>query len=114
MPSPLRRILVGVALVGPASWTLVSCGLHQGRTALAIQSARRPNATVLLKVECADDIEIDEGPDPAGSGLEQVTVSGRPRVGRCHPSIGLNDLGGDRFVDGATGQVVEVSPSNLD
>lgn len=113
MARPLRRMVLALALTSALGWTTAGCGLDQGRTALAIQSASRPNGAVLLQVECADRIEIDQGRDPAGSGLEQVTIWGHPKVGRCHPTIGLNDLGRDQFVDGATSQVVEVSPSNL-
>lgn len=90
----------------------------EDRVALAIQKAERPNGTVLFHVECADDIEVEQRPDPAGSGLIQVTVWGRPRVGTCEPwnpgGAADDDLGVDQFVDGATSQVVTVSPSNLD
>ena len=34
-------------------------------------------------------------------------------MGTCEPEVGLNDLGKDQFVDGATSQVVTVSPSCL-
>ena len=81
--------------------------------ALAIHRAERPHGTVVLTVECATNIEVDQRPDPAGSGLEQVTVWGDPQMGRCHPDVGLNDLAQDRFVDGATSQVVEVQDSCL-
>jgi hypothetical protein len=102
-------VVVGVAIVGAATRP------SEDRVALAIQGAERPNGTVILHVECADDITIEQRPDPEGSGLEQVTVWGSPRTGTCDPTdrAALSDLREDRFVDGATSQVVTVEDSCL-
>lgn len=102
-------LVVGVAALGAATRP------SEDRVALAIQKAVRPNGTVVFTVECATDIEVEQSMDPAGSGLIEVTVWGKPKVGRCDPSnqAADNDLGVDRFVDGATSQVVVVQNSCL-
>ncbi|MFN8017760.1 MAG: hypothetical protein U0P45_06525 [Acidimicrobiales bacterium] len=102
-------LLVGIVLVGRATRP------SEQRVALAIHEAVRPHGTVIFTVECATDIEVRQAPDPAGSGLTQVTVWGRPKVGRCDPSdlAADNDLSSDTFVDGATSQVVHVQHSCL-
>ena len=101
--------VVGVLVLG-------ACGGGEEDVALAIETAERPNGVVLLHVECATDIEVEVRPDPAGSGLQQVTVWGNPKVGTCDPTnqAALSDMSDDQFVDGATSQVITVSPSNLD
>ena len=115
MPPFPRRLLAIAATALVAVLSLAGCGGGEQHVALAIQSAERPNGTVLLHVECATDIEVDQRPDPAGSGLQQVTVWGNPKMGTCDPTnrAALNDLSDDRFVDGATSQVVTVDPSCL-
>jgi hypothetical protein len=104
-------VAVGVVAIGAATRP------SEDRVALAIQKATRPNGTVLFHVECADDIEVEQRTDPEGSGLIQVTVWGRPRVGTCEPwdpgGAADNDLAVDQFVDGATSQVVTVEDSCL-
>lgn len=112
-------LIVAVVLLAIAAVAIgAATRPDEGRVALAIQEAERPNGTVLLHVECADDIEIETRPDPAGSGLLQVTVWGHPKVGTCEPwnpgDAAMNDLPDDRFIDGATSQVVVVAPSSLD
>ena len=110
-----RPLAVALAALA-AGAALTGCGGGEEHVALAIRSAERPNGTVLLHVECATNIEVEQRLDPAGSGLQQITVWGDPQMGTCDPTdqAALNDLGEDRFVDGATSQVVTVSPSNLD
>lgn len=113
---PLVRRLVAVAATAVvAALALTGCGGGEEHVALAIQKAERPHGTVILHVECAEDIEVEQRPDPEGSGLQQVTVWGDPKVGTCDPvdQAALNDLGEDRFVDGATSQVVTVENSCL-
>jgi hypothetical protein len=115
MPLLARRLLAVAATAVVAALALAGCGGGEEHVALAVQKAERPNGTVILHVECAEDIEVEQRPDPAGSGLQQVTVWGDPKVGRCDPTnqAALNDLAEDEFVDGATSQVVHVERSCL-
>ena len=110
-PPSRRRWLVsaaGVALV-LAAGSLTGCGLHQGRTALAIQSATRlTGGVVVYRVECATDVAVSFSRDHGGSDLGEVTITGRPKVGRCHPEVGDPEQCCNTFVDGATSQVVHV------
>ncbi len=115
--------MVAGCLLGAAAWIAATDhrGADAGRTALAIQEATTFGfgGGVSLQVECADQVTIERAPDPSGSGLEQITVWGRPRVGRCHPdaqvAFPLEPVtpGKSRqplkFVDGTTSQVVTVS-----
>ncbi|MCU1371808.1 MAG: hypothetical protein JWO77_3002 [Ilumatobacteraceae bacterium] len=111
---PLVRRLVALAATAVvAALALTGCGGGEDHVALAIQQAERPHGTVVFTVECAEEIEVELAPDPAGSGLEQVTVWGNPRTGTCHPDAASDDLAGDQFVDGATSQVVTVANSCL-
>lgn len=108
---PIVRRLVAVAATAVvAALALTGCGGGEQHVALAIGEAQRADGTVVFTVECADGIEVDQRPDPAGSGLEQITVWGNPKTGTCHPDAGVDDLTGDQFVDGATSQVVTVEP----
>ena len=117
MPTLPRHPLAVAAAVLAVALALTGCGGGEQHVALAIQKAERPHGTVLLHVECADDIEVEQRLDPAGSGLQQVTVWGNPKVGTCEPwdpgDAALDDLSEDRFVDGATSQVVTVEDSCL-
>jgi len=98
-----------------ATLALGGCGGGEQRVALAIQRAERPDGVVVFHVECADDVEVELRSDPAGSGLLEVTVWGDPQVGTCDTKgrASARDLAGDRFVDGATSQVVTVENSCL-
>lgn len=109
----VRRLVAVAATAVVAALALTGCGGGEEHVALTIQKAERPHGTVELTVECATDIEVDLRPDPAGSGLEQVTVWGNPKMGTCRPDASSNDIAGDRFVDGATSQVVTVEDSCL-
>ena len=71
-------------------------------------------------VECAEDIRVEVGPDAGGSALPQVTVWGRPRVGRCDPGATVSFPEKDflvtpghppltKIVDGATSHVVALT-----
>jgi hypothetical protein len=99
--------LVLAAVTGAVA--LSSCGGGEHHVALAIEQAERSSGTVVLTVECATGIDVDRRPDPAGSGLDQVTVWGDPKTGTCHPDVTLDDLPQDKFVDGASSQVVTVT-----
>jgi hypothetical protein len=90
-----------------AALALTGCGGGEDHVALAIQEAVRTDGAVVLTVECASDVDVEVRPDPDGSGLQQVTVWGDPETGTCHPDATV-DLAGDRFVDGASSQVVAV------
>ena len=109
---PIVRRLVAVAATAVvAALALTGCGGSEQHVALAVQRAERPDGIVVLHVECAEDVEVELGPDPSGSPLPQVTVWGDPVVGRCDAKGRLDgqDLPGDAFVDGATSQVVTIS-----
>lgn len=105
----LRRLLAVTATAVVAALALSGCGGGEEHVALAIQQAERQGGAVVLTVECATDIEIEQHADPEGSGLVQVTVWGDPKTGTCHPDARLDDLPADQFVDGASSQVVTVS-----
>lgn len=109
MASRTVRAVVGGA-VGVVVVAILAGGGGGGepRVALAVQRAERAGDVVLLTVECADDLEVDQQPDPAGSGLPQITVWGSPKMGRCVPPVAVDALAGDEFVDGASSQVVIV------
>jgi hypothetical protein len=106
-----RRILAVTATAVVAALALGGCGGGEEHVALAIREAERQGGSVHLTVECASNIEIDRRPDPEGSGLDQVTVWGDPQSGTCNPDARLDDLAADRFVDGASSQVVTVAPA---
>lgn len=91
---------------------MVACG-DEPRTSLAIAEARRVGDQVVVTTECAVGVEAEVRPDPAGSGLVQVSLWGRPEVGRCEPEVVLDDLPADalKLVDAATSQVVDISSS---
>jgi hypothetical protein len=74
-----------------------------------------------LKVECATDVIVVRSKDHGGSDLPEITVWGRPKVGRCHPdAVAAFSISDDRitpghpgltkFIDGATSQVVNLGP----
>jgi hypothetical protein len=105
----VRRLLAVVATAVAAALALTGCGGGEQHVALAIQKAERADGAVRFTVECAEDIEVDQRPDPAGSGLIQVTVWGDPQVGTCHPEATAEGLSGDRLVDGASSQVVHIT-----
>lgn len=92
-----------------ATLALGGCGGGERHVALAIQTAERSDGAVVLTVECATDLEVERAPDPEGSGLVQVTVWGDPANGTCDPQVELDDLDQEKFVDGASSQVVTVA-----
>ncbi|WP_421119200.1 hypothetical protein ACE2AJ_17825 [Aquihabitans daechungensis] len=112
MHAVVRRLIAVAATAVVAALALTGCGGGESHVALAIQEAERPSGTVLLTVECADDLDVEQQIDPAGSGLQQVTVWGDPQTGTCDPQVELDDLAADQFVDGATSQVVTIQASN--
>lgn len=113
MPPFVRRVIAVAATAVVAALALGGCGGGEEHVALAIQEAERLDGAVVLTVECATSIEIDQRPDPEGSGLDQVTVWGDPENGTCHPVAQLDGFEADQFVDGASSQVVTVtSPSS--
>ena len=124
----LRRILIAIAVVAIAGVAIVGLtdgyGADSGEAALAIGGVHQIgfSAQLQLEVECADHVRVELRDDPAGSGLTQITVWGRPRVGRCTPTDAtVNTFELDRraqangqrtankFVDGASSQVVTLS-----
>ena len=115
----LRRVVLPLLAV---AWIagLAIAGLRDGRP---VDDARVPlpierayprgfGARIQLQVECATDVEVVIGKDHGGSDLPEITVWGRPKVGRCHPEEAATTLGPnrtDKIVDGATSQVVTIS-----
>jgi hypothetical protein len=126
----LRWTLITVAAVAVVAVATVAAvaasdgyGADSGEAALAIHGAHPvgSTATVQLEVECADHVRVEIRDDPEGSGLDQITVWGRPRVGRCTPAeaavstlelarraAARGQQAPAKFVDGATSQVVEI------
>lgn len=121
LPALAVAWLVGVALAGlhhHHPWT------DDATVPLPIQKAETIgfSAATRLVVECATDVTVTVGKDHGGSALPEVTVYGRPKVGRCHPEV-LSPLtpafdprtdatpptSPAQFVDGATSQVVHVT-----
>ncbi len=104
------RVLAVVAAMGVAA--LSGCGVDQGRTALAITAATRTaDGALVVATECAQRLEVHVGPDHGGSDLPEITVWGVPEVGRCRPGIAVAvPPGTTKVVDGATSQVVDLSP----
>ncbi|MCU1454004.1 MAG: hypothetical protein JWN46_2150 [Acidimicrobiales bacterium] len=87
---------------------LSGCGPQRDAT-LAVAHARRRSPTVVeLRTECADHVRVSLGRAP--DGKPEVTVTGRPRLGRCQPSV-LVHLQSDHLVDGATSMAFEVRPA---
>jgi hypothetical protein len=108
-----RRTPLIVAFVVTAIGLIVAGALtrpDEDHVALAIQRAERPDGIIVFHVECADDVRVEVRPDPAASGLSQVTVWGSPKTGTCDTKARLSarDMYGTQFVDGATSQVVTI------
>ncbi|MCB1040366.1 MAG: hypothetical protein R2701_08085 [Acidimicrobiales bacterium] len=107
-----RRLarLAPIAVAAASALSVASCGADQGRTSLAIEEISAVDGAVRATVECATAVTAEVRPDPAGSGLLEVSLWGDPKVGRCHPEVPLLEVpsGTEKVVDGATGQVVEV------
>jgi hypothetical protein len=109
-----HRLLLVAGLIAPAS-ALAACGTETGRTALAIERTRwAGDGTLVVSTECARDLEVEVGADHGGSDLTEVTVWGRPEVGRCGPEVAValpRDPAGrpaTKIVDGATSMVVDL------
>ena len=105
---PLRRAVALGAVVGLLA--LAGCGGSEGRASLAVDGARRDGRLVIVTTECADHLAVEVRPDPAGSGLVEVSLWGRPRLGRCQASTAVDGIPADqpKLVDAATGQVVDI------
>lgn len=115
----LRRVVLPLLAMAWIAGIAIA-GLRGGRP---VDDARVPlpierayphgfGARIQLRVECATDVEVVIGKDHGGSELPEITVWGRPKVGRCHPeeaAIGSTPKVGPKFVDGATSQVVEIT-----
>ena len=126
--SPARIVVAFLAFAWLVGIAVAGIDDHHGTdsqvAALPIQGIHQVgfSGVLQLEVECATDIRVDIGQDHGGSDLAEVTVWGRPKVGRCHPTsaavdgfaierFGLahpSDPPRTKFVDGATSQVVEL------
>lgn len=105
-----RVAVAAVAGVVLTAVVLGGCGVDEERTALAVESTSwRAPGRLEVTTECADDLRVLVQVDPAGTGLTQVTLGGRPRVGRCETSA-VVDVPADarRIVDGTTGFMVDL------
>ena len=114
-PFTRRVALPSVAALSAAAW-LSACGGPAPRTALAIEDAHwTARGTLVVTTECADDVEVEVGADHGGSDLMEVTLWGRPRVGRCRPSLevpldpGVRATRPSQVVDGTTSMVVDIA-----
>lgn len=119
----VRVVVVVTALLAVVALAAV---VHHGgaaseRTALAISRIDPvgDGGDFRLVTECADHVEVEVGRDAGGSDLPQITVWGRPRVGRCDagaavslPPAAFRATDGHppltQVVDGATSQVVDL------
>lgn len=106
MRTPRPALALVATLV--AATALVGCGGGETEVVVAVDRAERTGDGIVLSVECADDARVERRADPDGSGLEELTVRASPQVGRCDTEVRVTPFAGTRFVDGATGQVVDV------
>ena len=109
MTRPLAALLLALPLGAAA---LAGCGGGEERASLAIDRAERHGDAIEITTECASDLEAEVRPDPAGSGLLQISVWGAPEVGRCASELAIIGVPVDqtKVVDAATGQVVDITP----
>ena len=101
-------LMTSVLLVGT---TVVSgCTSTEGRTALAIErTGRGGNGTLVVYTECADIDEVAVTADHGGSPLREVTVWGRPKIGRCASRAEVSVAASEtQIVDGATSMVLDL------
>ena len=121
----VRLVAVAAAVLVALAWVTLTHhrGADSGRTALAIARVEPTgfgNGFHLI-TECADHVEVEVSRDAGGSDLPQVTVWGRPRVGRCDsgavvsfPLSAFRQRAGGpapltHIVDGASSQVVPLN-----
>jgi hypothetical protein len=108
---PLRAYRpVGILLTAVAAASaLTGCG-SDGRTALAIDEVTWHGPGALrITTECSTEVEVEVGVDHGGSGLPEVTVWGRPSIGRCRPAVTVRvPRGTTRIVDGTTSLVIDL------
>ncbi len=88
------------------------CGADEGRTALAVRSARwSERGDLVLTVECAELDTVDVEPGAGVDDLPLVTIWGRPKFGRCAPSVAVALPSGTTSIDdAATALVVDLPP----
>lgn len=102
------RLLLAPFLVA----ALVGCGADQGRTALAVEHTRwSPDGTLVVQTECSEELEAHGATVARQPTIYEVTIWGKPRVGRCHPEMRLSV--GTRVTklrDAAGNQLVELPP----
>ena len=110
----MPRLLTALLALAVAIATLAGCGGGEDRASLAIRTAERRGTAVVVTTECAGDVVAETQPDPAGSGLVEVSLWGSPKVGRCAPEVVLEAIPADqvKVVDAATGQVVDIDPAD--
>ena len=91
--------------------TLGSCSRNP-RTALAITATSWVGPDLVVTTECATEVDADVGVDSGGSGLTEVTLWGKPALGRCSPTIEVSlPPGTSRIVDGTTSTVIDLEPA---
>src|SRR4051794_11309107 len=96
------RAAAVVVLVGG----LGGCGPDHDAALAIVHARRRSPTTVELRTECADHLRLDVRRRPGHK--PEVTIWGRPRVGRCQPLLRVR-LRSDQLVDGATSMAVDVT-----
>ena len=101
-------VMVG-ALLG-AGVAMTGCASKEGRTALAIEhTSRSADGALTVSTECADIDEVVVTADHGGSPLAEVTVWGRPKLGKCKSRIEVSvEASQSQIVDGATSMVVDL------
>lgn len=61
------------------------------------------------RVECADHVAVRVEPGAGVEGVPLVTATGRPKLGRCRPTVVVDlPTGTTRIEDAATGTVVDL------
>ena len=107
----VRNMAVTLTVLVAAS----GCGANGDRTALAFTHPRWNDAgDLVVSTECATDLSVEVGTDHGGSDLWEVTVWGRPAMGRCRPAIEVKlpvearTARPPKVVDGTTSMVVDL------
>lgn len=98
---------VAVVLAGG----LGACGRpDESGTAPAITDpAWAADGRLVGHVECADRIEVSVEAGAGVEGVPLVTATGRPKLGRCRPTVTVDvPAGTTRIEDAATGTVVDL------
>lgn len=110
-PTSPRVRLGALVVVAGIAGLLGGCGRpDEASTALALEDPTWAGPErVIGFVECAEDVRVRVEPGAGVEGLPLVTVSGRPKLGRCRPAVVVDvPAGTTRLEDAASGTVVDL------